>query len=1061
MELKKPLIKVISAVTSVAVAFGVIAGTNVFRFNAADTCEHPHTSDGICYEDFSDEIYTDVDTNGNTVYKVDDLTIVHYCGTGTKLTIPKELKIEDVEVEDPDDLDKTIKVTVTATVTEIADEAFKDNTTIKTVNIENNEITLGEDVFKGCTKLESINVTATSEYGEFFTNDGVLYDNYGNLLVYPAAKSDKSFEIEPSFTVKVTPEDEDAYDYQYDVSDISPYAFESCANLTELTVPSTIDTIENFTFVNCSALKTITFESDEDGYGVGLIYDSAIFDCPALETVNIPAASVSDIAVGYNCYDQNEDYPCEYLPAFARVPSLKEVNIITDADDSSNYCSVDGVLYEASDGQPDVLIYYPQGKTDESFTIPDTVTDISDYAFYNNTYLKSVNIPATVSDFSYETNFERCSALAEINVDEGNEYYCSVDGVLYEVGYDYDYDLEEEIYYPYDLLFFPSKNTAENYYVPDTVEQIEDNAFSHSVYKYNREEKLFSSENTCLKSISFPPKIYVSSEMLADCTALTDITFRGTKDEASCDEGLADNLLEEYGLNVDIHFWENRLDLSNDYKGHIFNYLDMFEDYYFEVYFPEYEDKAFTGLGDFKKNYSGKTLNVSIPLYSLTPEIDESYQSYKIGISAETSPDFDSEYIKTYDLTISGGCLTTSINVDEISITEDQENESVYFYFIADYSNYPQDADSDYEFVLYIGNPKIVYSDDSDEPEDSSSETDPETNPETDTETDIETDPETEPETEPETDTETEPETEPETETETETETDPDVTTTEVPTVTTTVYDPVTTTTQAPTVTTTIAPTVTTTVYDPVTTTTQAPVVTTTDSSSASISEITEDIIKAVISDASEGDTVSLKIIDDNALLTSDAIKLISDSDVNVSFILNNGVRVKVDASSITADAKNSGFDLSIIVRDALTSDGANNLAVSDKDLAIIPAQKGNFGMTLTVTIPSSMIKFDTSGKMWLYYIDDNDSYEDYSKYLSRNSDGSVNVVLTHASNYLLTAESKDPDVAEITTTNTPADNDNSSNSSDVNLSTGVFLAALPMTAAAFTVVVSRKKKNK
>jgi len=80
-------------------------------------------------------------------------------------------------------------------------------------------------------------------------------------------------------------------------------------------------------------------------------------------------------------------------------------SIIVDASNTV-YSSQDGVLYNKD---RTVLIEYPYGKSG-GFTIPDSVTSIGDYAFFNCSGLTSVTIPDSVTSIgSYA--FYGCSGL--------------------------------------------------------------------------------------------------------------------------------------------------------------------------------------------------------------------------------------------------------------------------------------------------------------------------------------------------------------------------------------------------------------------------------------------------------------------------------------------------------------------------------------------------------------------------------------------------------------------------------------------------------------------------
>ncbi|MBO7394497.1 MAG: leucine-rich repeat protein, partial [Ruminococcus sp.] len=80
------------------------------------------------------------------------------------------------------------------------------------------------------------------------------------------------------------------------------------------------------------------------------------------------------------------------------------------------YASEDGVLFSKD---MKTLKFYPQAKTDSSYTIPDGTELIAAYAFAGNTYLKHVEIPESV-EIIYGTiwggAFEGCTSLEEIKV---------------------------------------------------------------------------------------------------------------------------------------------------------------------------------------------------------------------------------------------------------------------------------------------------------------------------------------------------------------------------------------------------------------------------------------------------------------------------------------------------------------------------------------------------------------------------------------------------------------------------------------------------------------------
>ena len=106
-----------------------------------------------------------------------------------------------------------------------------------------------------------------------------------------------------------------------------------------------------------------------------------------------------------------------------------------------------------------------------SVTIPDSITSIGNYAFNN------------------------CRSISAINVDAGNEYYTSEDGVLF--------NKDKSI-----LLQYPAGKTAEEYVVPDSVKSIGSSAFAYSL----------------LTSITIPDGVTAIGDFaIHNCAGLTSI----------------------------------------------------------------------------------------------------------------------------------------------------------------------------------------------------------------------------------------------------------------------------------------------------------------------------------------------------------------------------------------------------------------------------------------------------------------------------------------------------------------------------------------------------------
>ena len=160
-----------------------------------------------------------------------------------------------------------------------------------------------------------------------------------------------------------------------------------------------------------------------------------------------------------------------------------------------------GVLYGYVDHHTDVdkttydeyleLLCYPSAKSEKSYTVDDKVTAIAGNAFSNCFYLEKINlgngvrklgvaafkncmsiqsitIPKNVQKIGYNVAYF-CDKLAAYHVDEQNENYCDIDGVLYTK------DKSKLVIYPK-----AKKLTDQIYTVDPACKEIEGMAFDYA-----------------------------------------------------------------------------------------------------------------------------------------------------------------------------------------------------------------------------------------------------------------------------------------------------------------------------------------------------------------------------------------------------------------------------------------------------------------------------------------------------------------------------------------------------------------------------------------------------
>ena len=147
------------------------------------------------------------------------------------------------------------------------------------------------------------------------------------------------------------------------VTSIADEAFDFRISITSVVIPNSVTSIGSCAFAECNSLTSVVIPDSVISIG-----DDILYGCDSLTSIEV---------------DKNNEY----------------------------YCSIDGNLYNKD---ATTLIKYAIGKTDTSFTIPDSVTNIGDWAFMFSS-LTSIVIPDSVTSIGYSA-FSHCLSLASIEI---------------------------------------------------------------------------------------------------------------------------------------------------------------------------------------------------------------------------------------------------------------------------------------------------------------------------------------------------------------------------------------------------------------------------------------------------------------------------------------------------------------------------------------------------------------------------------------------------------------------------------------------------------------------
>ena len=175
--------------------------------------------------------------------------------------------------------------------------------------------------------------------------------------------------------------------YSNKVVGIDERTFRSMKKLKSVTLPETMTFIGKNAFAECPNLSNVTLNN-----GLTHIGENAFGKCPKLTSITLPNSLSS--------MDGNPFYQSTGLTTFIVSP------------DHPTYAVIDDVLFRKADR---TLVSYPNGKVGSTYTVPQGIASIGDYAFYRCQGLTSIILPDSVTSIGKYTFYE-CENLANISV---------------------------------------------------------------------------------------------------------------------------------------------------------------------------------------------------------------------------------------------------------------------------------------------------------------------------------------------------------------------------------------------------------------------------------------------------------------------------------------------------------------------------------------------------------------------------------------------------------------------------------------------------------------------
>ena len=386
-------------------------------------------------------------------------------------------------------------------VTEIIYETFADCTLLSNVELPKNLKLIGTRAFDGCYSLETIGFpSGLKSIGDAaFCNTSLKEVNIpdsvdeigGSAFSYsPITRLDLGQGVKTIATYAFYGTNIESLIIPASVTDIGGYAF-SEIRIESLVIPENVKRIDMGAFSDCKNLRRVEINNEN------ISAESLFSNCPIEELTlknvkgkvgkwTFTGAELKDLylpdgvtEVAYAAFANNTDLATIDVPeSLVRVNGAAFENTAWEKAQEDGPVYLEHIFYEYKGAMPDntdliikdgttVLADFSLRNCNKlsNVTLPEGLKTIGSVAFFGNTNIRTIRIPASVSFIGKEA-FANCDSLTAIDVDPANKYYSSVDGVLFNK------DGTELIWCP--------KRSSDIYEVPSTVKLIKEGAFGSS-----------------------------------------------------------------------------------------------------------------------------------------------------------------------------------------------------------------------------------------------------------------------------------------------------------------------------------------------------------------------------------------------------------------------------------------------------------------------------------------------------------------------------------------------------------------------------------------------------
>lgn len=314
-------------------------------------------------------------------------------------------------------------VTIPSTVTIINSYAFTNCSGLTKITVPRNVTSLGFAVFQGCSGLTSVSLPSslTSVGYYLFENCTALTSvSMPSSLTTLSNSMFKGCTSLSSITLprNLTTIDESAFSgctsltsvtLPTSTATIGQSAFRGCTAMTSINLPNNITSIGQYAFNGCTALRSVSIPSS-----MTAIADYAFQGCSGMTSLTLPNTITS---IGYNSFSG-----CKLLSTLTIPHSVTSISYsFTNCSGLTSITVAEGnSIFDSREGCNAIIKTATNALVlgCKNTVIPNSVTAISDYAFYGCTGLTEINIPNTVTTIGYYALYG-CTGLTEITLPDG------------------------------------------------------------------------------------------------------------------------------------------------------------------------------------------------------------------------------------------------------------------------------------------------------------------------------------------------------------------------------------------------------------------------------------------------------------------------------------------------------------------------------------------------------------------------------------------------------------------------------------------------------------------